>query len=257
MHSFDSLSKHSFLTNFPVTFSPASRISDAGIKEASKSQSEPPSDPEDPWASLQAQYKIQGENHGNTAKRLVNKQRAGDNDEDEDEVIVIDEGHNSDDELQDTRSKSSTVRGSRATSQQRITPPPMPIVNSNVIKGPPQKGSWGQGDLASAGTLMLGEEKPLQSLKNAPPQRSRLPPLTAKPEDPRDSDEFQAVLEVGGMVGGVSGVGMGMPGCVAGDLGMEDVEDLDLLIDEEMNILGVNAGLASKLAQFESLDPDI
>ncbi|GAX78906.1 hypothetical protein CEUSTIGMA_g6345.t1 [Chlamydomonas eustigma] len=104
--------------------------------------------------------------------------------------------------------------------------PPPPVVPG----GPVKSGGWGNGDLAAAGTLMLGEEQPTYSSATA-----------ARPPGYPDHDNFDF-----------------SPSAVTNgdDLGMEDMEDVDALLAEEMIASGLNSDLASKLARFEAMNEE-
>eukprot|EP00955_Chlamydomonas_euryale_P075143 362227-Chlamydomonas_euryale.AAC.1 len=102
-----------------------------------------------------------------------------------------------------------------------------PVALATVDYAGPRGGGWGQGELASAGTLMLGD-KP--SVAKAPSL-----PLPARPL-PKAA----------------------VAAAVSEDLGMVDMEDCDVdtLINEEMENGGLNADLAAKLKAFEAMADD-
>ena len=116
---------------------------------------------EDPWASLQSKYKI-GEGKGAAGgggKKVppIPTKKNSTFDDDDDDVVMLDAGTDS--------SKGHAGGGGYATPSAiklaaRGPPPPA------AVGGQARAGGWGNGDLAAAGTLMLGDVVP-----SAPPVR--------------------------------------------------------------------------------------
>jgi hypothetical protein len=174
-------------------------------------------DEDDPWSSLQSKYKLGRPNAGARTSALKGKTTSCDIDEDD--VVIL-----------DSDNSSSKNRGFAPPSAVKLAARPLLPPQPLVPGGPVRTGGWGNGDLAAAGTLMLGEEPPTYSSATAAP----LPGYT---------DHNSMWLQPAAVRQGE-------------DLGMEDMDDVDALLAEEMVASGLNSDFASKLARFEALNDE-
>jgi hypothetical protein len=148
-------------------------------------------------------------------------------DDDEDDVVVLDAGRMSDN---GGTLKANANGGYTTPSSIKLAarPPPQPA----APVGPARTGGWGNGNLAAAGTLMLGDDEPATVICKPQP---RLPASTRCDEE--DDDQRASFKSTG-------------------DLGIEEIEDIDALLAEEMAAHGLNKDLAGKLARFEAMQDD-
>lgn len=194
----------------------------------------------DPWASLQTQYRIKDErpsSSGRAAREYSPSGRSVGNLDKEGELVLFDD----DDEGPRFIKKPTASAGVR----RRQNPPPMHAIEAG---GQPKRGGWGQGQLAAAGTLMVGEDEFLEAgSHHSRPYAPRTPDFADRElVQDRDMVELapphQPAMER-----------RGKQTQHQTDIGVEEIDDVDALIESEArnNGTGLSKDLASKLKQFE------
>lgn len=212
---------------------------------AGKSTSPPPTlDDDDPWTHLQAKYKP------NTGPRVLKQQvsrtrKTGNfSDDDEDDFEMLEPGK-IDDSFAVPNIKSVTPSAVLATFGHNQKP--------QKAVGPPKGGSWGNGELAAQGTLMMG------ALEDVPPSHKRQAPLPAvgvsNHDAPMSPSSTIRTSHAGGGKNSNQLRGAGGAGAASGTavetIGVEDFEDVDALLASEMEGSKMGDDLAKKLAKYE------
>jgi len=168
----------------------------------------------DPWASLQSAYRIRDMPSPTSSSRqerdaprgssgkplgsgdgsqgsLQAKPGRGRHDNQDDEVVLLVEGQGS--------GKSFSRTGRNAAGGLAAKPPLAPV--RPPVGGAPKAGGWGKGEMAAAGTLMLGADEDLLNLdKLVPPgaAASAGRATAARSEGMMDDDDDDGELEVPG-----------------------------------------------------------
>lgn len=156
--------------------------------------------------------------------------------------------------------------------QQRVAPGLRPgalVAESSrarIAAGKPAAGGWGAGNLAAAGTLMLGDEESEGQLRKGYESVAAAPAVqddvfgedSPRGSMPGQENSSKRAGNSSGLVGELS-CQQGGHGHAAADeeLGVEEIDDVDALIEAELAAKSALPGdLAAKLAQFEALAAD-
>jgi hypothetical protein len=197
----------------------------------------PPVNPDDPWSAIQSKYSdVRSPGAAVAAPLPPRPKRVPEgSDDDEDDVVML-EGPNprayaremamSSSVFEGPGGRSVRARGSNGGGDPRSS-------NGGGGGGGARvsNGGWGDGALAANGTLMLGGE---------PVPGARQSKAPSKAHKAREADA------------------RGGPVAKTDDLGVEDMEDMDLdaLINQDEADGGLNADLAAKLRAFEEMGDD-
>lgn len=211
---------------------------------APTSQPQPPGEPPapDPWADLQSQYqlkdaddfkpsssgRVSGTGKGSLA---ASRQNSRNRSKGSAEMLELDDDEG---ELRPHQlNGSQATAGSRHKARGRL---------QGLPPAAPKKGGWGQGSMAAAGTLMLGEDE--EAL------------MHGKSSSIRRTDDVDVRMADNELKTSPSPPSAKAARKVEDDLGMEDIDDVDALLAEEEQNGGLNKDLATKLKAFEAMQDD-
>ncbi|KAG1657340.1 hypothetical protein FOA52_003763 [Chlamydomonas sp. UWO 241] len=197
----------------------------------------PPVDPDDPWSAIQSKYAdVRSPGAAAAAAPPPRAKRAPvDSDSDDDDVVML-EGPNPRSYAPSMAMSNSVFEAPvgrlRAQGSNGSTSGGGGGGSTSGGGGGPRAGGWGDGALAANGTLMLGDQ--VSGPKRAPHAHTHAPPA---PDNTREA------------------VDPGVRGGTKDDLGLEDMEDMDVdaLINQEEANGGLNPDLAAKLRAFEDM----